>query len=226
MKEKRNILPLIEKETPNLNNILDPEDVESFKDLKLELKDTWTKKQQFRTETEMRFSVLNDFKHPTSASKYWQCVREQNTFLENLMILSFDARRAEIELKKLKQDLEKEKDPLEKELIQIDIDEKVFSIATMQLTAKDRMREIKLWSSLKKELDDGTFDTKNVNTHQLDSYHEVYKNRVSSLTSGTSQAEVFNAIGQFETIERQKKEKGLLTNGHERPKFLSKKPEK
>ena len=47
MKEKRNILPLIEKETPNLNNILDLEDVESFKDLKLELKDTWTKKQQF-----------------------------------------------------------------------------------------------------------------------------------------------------------------------------------
>ena len=140
MKEKRNILPLIEKETPNLNNILDPEDVKSFTDLKLELKDTWTKKQQFRTETEMRFSVLNDFKHPTKGSKYWQCVREQNTYLENLMLLSFDARRAEIKLKKLKQDLEKEKDPLEKDLIQIDIDEKVFSIATMQLTAKDRMR--------------------------------------------------------------------------------------
>ncbi len=223
-KEKRNILPLIEKETPNLNNILDPEDVESFKDLKLELKDTWTKKQQFRTETEMRFSVLNDFKHPTNASKYWQCVREQNTYLENLMILSFDARRAEIKLKKLKQNLEKEKDPLEKELIQIDIDEKVFAIATMQLTAKDRMREIKLWSSLKKELDDGTFDTKDVNTHQLDSYHEVYKNRVGSLTPGTSEAEVFNALGQFETIERQKREKGLITNGSKKPEFIAKKP--
>ena len=212
MKEKRNILPLIEKETPNLNNILDLEDVESFKDLKLELKDTWTKKQQFRTETEMRFSVLNDYKHPTKASKYWQCVREQNSFLESLMSLSFDARRAEIKLQKLKKDLEKEKDPLEKELIQIDIDEKIFSIANTQLTAKDRMREIKLWSTLKKELNDGTFDTKNVNAHQLDSYHEVYKNRIGSLTPGTSQAEVFNARGQFETLERHKKEKGLLTN--------------
>jgi len=69
-KEKRNVLPLIEKETPNLNNILDPDDVESFKNLTTELKDTWTKKQIFRTETEMRFSVLNDFKHPTKASKY------------------------------------------------------------------------------------------------------------------------------------------------------------
>jgi len=222
MKEKRNILPLIEKETPNLNNILDLEDVESFKDLKLELKDTWTKKQQFRTETEMRFSVLNDYKHPTKASKYWQCVREQNSFLESLMSLSFDARRAEIKLQKLKKDLEKEKDPLEKELIQIDIDEKIFSIANTQLTAKDRMREIKLWSTLKKELNDGTFDTKNVNTHQLDSYHEVYKNRIGSLTPGTSQAEVFNARGQFETLERQKKEKGLLTNESKKPRFLEK----
>jgi len=222
MKEKRNILPLIEKETPNLNNILDLEDVESFKDLKLELKDTWTKKQQFRTETEMRFSVLNDYKHPTKASKYWQCVREQNSFLESLMSLSFDARRAEIKLQKLKKDLEKEKDPLEKELIQIDIDEKIFSIANTQLTAKDRMREIKLWSILKKELNDGTFDTKNVNAHQLDSYHEVYKNRIGSLTPGTSQAEVFNARGQFETLERQKKEKGLLTNESKKPRFLGK----
>jgi hypothetical protein len=222
MKEKRNILPLIEKETPNLNNILDLEDVESFKDLKLELKDTWTKKQQFRTETEMRFSVLNDYKHPTKASKYWQCVREQNSFLESLMSLSFDARRAEIKLQKLKKDLEKEKDPLEKELIQIDIDEKIFSIANTQLTAKDRMREIKLWSTLKKELNDGTFDTKNVNTHQLDSYHEVYKNRIGSLTPGTSQAEVFNARGQFETLERHKKEKGLLTNESKKPRFLEK----
>jgi len=222
--EKRNVLPLIEKETPNLNNILDPEDVQSFKNLTLELKDTWTKKQIFRTETEMRFSVLNDFKHPTKASKYWQCVREQNVYLENLMILSFDARRAEIKLQQLKQDLEKEEDPLKKQLIEIDIDEKVFSIATMQLTAKDRMREIKLWSNLKKEFDDGTFDNKDVNTHQLESYHQVMKNRVESITPGTSQAEVFNARGQLYSIEREKKERALLKDESKKPEFIGQEP--
>jgi len=222
--EKRNVLPLIEKETPNLNNILDPEDVQSFKNLTLELKDTWTKKQIFRTETEMRFSVLNDFKHPTKASKYWQCVREQNVYLENLMILSFDARRAEIKLQQLKQDLEKEEDPLKKQLIEIDIDEKVFSIATMQLTAKDRMREIKLWSNLKKEFDDGSFDNKDVNTHQLESYHHVMKNRVESITPGTSQAEVFNARGQLYSIEREKKERALLKDESKKPEFIGQEP--
>ena len=33
----------------------------------------------------------------------------------------------------------------------------------MQLVARDRMREIKLWSDLKKEFNDGSFDDKDVN---------------------------------------------------------------
>jgi len=88
MTEKRNIQELVEKESNNLHNILDPNDVKDFKALTEELRDTWTKKQVFRTETEMRFSVLNDMKYPTPAAKYWQCVREQNVYLENLMSLS------------------------------------------------------------------------------------------------------------------------------------------
>ena len=114
MSDKRNIKQLIEKEAPNLNNLLDPEDVQQFKGLTEELKDTWTKKQMFRTETEMQFSVLNDAKYPTKAAKYWQCVREQNVFLENLMNLSFDYRRTEVKLKRLQYKLCKEEDPLKK----------------------------------------------------------------------------------------------------------------
>jgi hypothetical protein len=53
MTEKRNIHELIEKEAPSLNNLLDPNDVKAFKEMTAELRDTWTKKQVFRTETEM-----------------------------------------------------------------------------------------------------------------------------------------------------------------------------
>tara|TARA_R100001377_G_scaffold45577_1_gene26143 strand:- start:1090 stop:1773 length:684 start_codon:yes stop_codon:yes gene_type:complete len=213
--EKRNIHALIEKEAPSLNNLLDPNDVKEFKELTGELRDTWTKKQVFRTETEMRMSVLQDAKYPTKASKYWQCVREQNVFLENLMSLSFDARRNEVKLKKLKQKLETEKDPLKIELLQIDIDEKTYSVANMQLVARDRMREIKLWSTLKKEFNDGSFDTKDVNTHQLDSYHIIMKNKAETLTSGSSQPEVFNVLGQLKTIERVKKSGEMIYNKKE-----------
>ena len=105
MTEKRNIHALIEKEAPSLNNLLDPEDVKEFKAMTAELRDTWTKKQVFRTETEMRMSVLQDMKYPTKAAKYWQCVREQNVFLENLMTLSFDCRRKEAKIKWLEKKL-------------------------------------------------------------------------------------------------------------------------
>jgi len=212
MSEKRNIKDLVDKESDNLHNILDPKDVTDFKSMVDELRDTWNKKQIFRTETEMRFSVLNDMKYPTKAAKYWQCVREQNVYLENLMSLSFEYRRDEVKLKKLKQKLEKEKDPLEKELIQIDIDEKTYAKANMQLIAKDRMREIKLWSRLKKENDDGTFDKQDVNNHQLESYHKIMINRKDTLTQASTQPEVFNILGQLKSIEKIKKEKLLQNN--------------
>jgi N-acetyl-beta-hexosaminidase len=204
--KKRDITSLIEKEAPNLHNLLDPEDVSVFKEMTGELRDTWTKKQMFRTQTEMEFSVLNDAKYPTNGAKYWQCVREQNVFLENLMSLSFDYRRNEVKIKRLEKKLTEETDELKLELAQIDLDEKNFGKASMQLTARDRMREIKLWSGYKKKYDDGKFDTTNVNTHQLESYHLVMKNKAETLTQGSSQPEVFNVLGQLQTIERVKED--------------------
>ena len=138
MKEKRNIHELIVKEEPHLNEILDPEQVSKFKELTNELRDTWTKKQMFRTKTEMEFSVLNDAKYPTNAAKYWQCVREQNTHMENLMHLSFDARKNDVEIKQKQKELEEEKDELKKEMIQVELDEKTYSKATMQLVSRAR----------------------------------------------------------------------------------------
>ena len=208
--KKRDITSLIEKEAPNLNQLLDKEDVSVFKEMTGELRDTWTKKQMFRTQTEMEFSVLNDAKYPTKAAKYWQCVREQNVFLENLMSLSFDYRRNEVKIKRLEKKLAEETDELKLELAQIDLDEKRYTKASMQLTARDRMREIKLWSHYKKKYDDGSFDTKNVNTHQLHSYHLTMKNKAETLTQGSSQPEVFNVLGQLQSIERVKKENEQL----------------
>ena len=62
-------------------SVLKEEDAKQILQLKDELADNWNKKQIFRTETEMRVSVLNDAKHPTPASKYWQSVREMSAHL-------------------------------------------------------------------------------------------------------------------------------------------------
>jgi hypothetical protein len=208
-KEKRNIATKLETESKYLTNILDKEDVKEFKKLIPELQDTWHKKQMFRTETEMRFSVLSDNKYPTKAAKYWQSVREQNTHFENLVHLSFDARKNEVEIKKLQRDIKKEKDPLEAELKQIELEEKIYGKAQMELVAKHRMREVATWSKLKKEFDDNNFDKKDVNTHQAHSYMLRLQHQKNTITPGTSQPEVFNVLGQIDTLERVIREKEL-----------------
>ena len=205
MTEKRDIKELIQQEETHLNNLLEPNDLNSFKGMVDELRDTWNKKQIFRTETEARVSVLQDNNYPNQAAKYWQCVREQNVFLENLMSLSFDYRRTEAKIKWLQKKLETEKDEYKLECYKIDLDEKIYGKASMEAVAKDRMREIKMWSKLKAEFNDGTFNDKNVNDHQLETYHQVYLNKAKTLTSGSSQPEVFNVVGQLDTIERVKK---------------------
>jgi hypothetical protein len=201
-KEKRNIATKLETESKYLTNILDQDDVKDFKKLIPELQDTWHKKQMFRTETEMRFSVLSDNKYPTKAAKYWQCVREQNTHFENLMHLSFDARKNDVEIDKLKEKITKEKNKLDKQLLQIELEEKVYSKASMELVAKHRMREVATWSKLKKEFDDNQFNKQDVNDHQAESYKLQLQHRANTITAGTSQAEVFNIVGQVDTLNR------------------------
>jgi hypothetical protein len=221
-KEKRNIQTLATTQSKYLSDILDVEDVKEFKSLIPELKDTWKKKQVFRTETEMRFSVLSDNKYPTRAAKYWQCVREQNTHFENLMHLSFDARKNDVEIEKLRIKIKKEKDKLEKQLLQIELEEKIYGKAGMELVAKHRMREVATWSKLKKEFHDGSFDDRDVNTHQAQSYKIRLEHQKATLTPGSSQPEVFNVLGQLDTLNRVIKDGELLPR-NEKKKITKKK---
>ena len=222
-KEQRNIQPHANKDVKHLMVLLDNSKASEFKRMVPELQDTWVKKQMFRTETEMRFSVLSDNKYGTNAAKYWQSVREQNTHFENLMNLSFDYRKNDIEIKKVQRDIKKEKDPLEKDLKQIELEEKLYGRASMELVAKARMREISTWSKLKKEFHDDSFDDQDVNTHQAESYMHHLEQRKATLTPGSSQPEVFNVLGQLETLKRVRQSGELKYDGANR-KSISKKP--
>ena len=222
--EKRSIQSHASKEVKHLMVLLDKSQASEFKRMVPELQDNWVKKQMFRTETEMRFSVLSDSKYGNNAAKYWQSVREQNSHFENLMSLSFDYRKNDIEIKKIQRDIKKEKDPLEKDFKQIELEEKLYGRAGMELVAKARMKEISTWSKLKKEFHDGKFDDKDVNTHQAESYTHQLEQRRRTLTPGSSQPEVFNVLGQLETLKRVRKSGELKYDGANR-KSISKKPE-
>ena len=199
----------------HLLNILSEDEVKDFKAMKAELQDTWVKKQMFRTETEMRISVLNDLKHPTPAAKYWQAVREQNVFFEQMVFLSFDYRRNEVEIKKLQKKIAEEKDELEKESLQIDLEQKTFDKASMELTAKDRMRELRLWSKLKDELikEDPNFDKNNVDTHQKDSLPKRLFKTFQFFDKAKDADGAKNIAAQIMTAQRLHEEGKLNLNG-------------
>ena len=209
---KENYKQLIEKESENLNNLLEIEELKDLKEMSSELKDTWTKKQMFRTETEARFSVLQDNRYTTPAAKYWQCVREQASYIDNLMILSFEYRRNQAKINKLEEQIRTEKDEHEKINFEIDLDECRFYKASHERTAHHRMREIKMWSKLKKEFDDGSFNTEDVNQHQLESYGRQYAIKAKNLSENSDEADKFNVLGQLESLQRIKKSGELLSN--------------
>ena len=213
MTNKKDVKDIIQKEETHLNNLLEPQDLTDFKGMVDELRDTWTKKQMFRTETEARFSVLQDNRYPTKAAKYWQCVREQASYLDNLMTLSFDYRRNEAKIKWLEKKTESEQDEYKLTKYQIDLDEAKFGKASMEKTAKHRMREIKMWSGLKKEFNDGSFNDKDVNQHQLESYGMQYHEKAKTLNANSSESEIFNVMGQLNSLQRIKKS-GELENSY------------
>jgi len=231
---KKDVREVIKDEEPHLNNLLTQEDLSSFKGMVDELRDTWTKKQMFRTETEARFSVLQDNRYPTKAAKYWQCVREQSSYLDNLMHLSFDYRRNEAKIKWLEDKIyeeeveksSKDRNEYKLEKYKIDLDEAKFGKASMEKVARHRMREIKMWSKLKKEFNDGSFNDKDVNVHQLESYGLQYHEKAKTLNANSSEAEIFNVMGQLQSLQRIKKSGELESSyketerltQHEKPK--------
>jgi hypothetical protein len=208
----------ISEDLQHILNVLKPHDAEAVLALKEELADNWNKKQIFRTETEMRISVLNDAVHPTPGSKYWQSVREMSAHFDALMGMTFDMRRNEVKRLKLEKEMkeaEEAGDELKVRELEIDLDENLYGKANMVQVAHDRVRELQLWSRIKGELNDGSFDSQNVDQHQAHSYMLTLQNRVSALNEQSNPAEVINAVGPLQTVQRLIKQDGKLLNFQE-----------
>jgi hypothetical protein len=184
-------------------SVLNKEDALAIVAMKESLSDTWNKKQIFRTDVEMRVSVLNDSKFPDNASKYWQVIREQNSMFEQVMISSFSLRRLQLNQLEITDKMEGATG-IDLMRLQIDLDENLFSIANLVQTIKDRVRELKLWEDLKVELDNGTFNTQDVNVNQLDSLEKQLTNRMKTLTPNSPPDEMVNVMGPLKTIQKYK----------------------
>lgn len=182
-----------------LNPLLDQSDIGLLKNLHCELIDAQEKTQIFRTRTEMEVSVLNDTKFPTHAAKYWQAMREQNVHFQELVMLSYEYRKLEVECKKLERSILSEEDDLEKELHKIELEKNRFILSNQQRVAKARIKEILNWSEIKEReaqhMSSG--ELADVDNHQLISYTKRWINQSIQMGGNGSPAERNNLLGQL-----------------------------
>lgn len=165
-----------------MQNVLTEDQVNILKKMKNNLRVHYETGQVFRSEVEMRFSVLSDGKFPNADAKYWQAVREQNVHFTNLVILGYEYDQEQIHLKQLKDQIKKhqikqrkiqrdleskenidtldlEEMQLQIEMIQnkidtlhVEIEKLTFFQADRKRVAFNRWREVVTWEKLMIEL--------------------------------------------------------------------------
>ena len=205
-----------EKAIPGSLSILDKDDRKTLSDIQDQLGDYWRKRQIFRTKTEAHLSVLNDSKHPTKASKYWQSVRELTSAMETIVRGSFSVKRNLVKISETKALIEKfskkNKEKYKHKILKLQIllEEMEFNKIIRNSEIKDQVREIKMWSDICTDLDDGTFNTQDCNVHQVDSLRAHFENRLKALGPGSDMADVMTTRGMVKSAKELTNDKGEL----------------
>ena len=158
-------------------SILSPDRFNKLADIEDKIISGYENRIMFRAPYLMQVSVLDDVKHPTPDSKYWQANLERTVMFQNLVELSYDYREKEADIK-IKEALYDEQiargTPLSnakaaKTMIQI---ERIRThLVAMRKEADERAREIIGWTeimdNLKPHLE---FSSTNQNEHMAKSY--------------------------------------------------------
>ena len=146
-------------------DLLDPAGQEALRAVADGAALSWRTRQIWRTETEARCSVLGLVKQPTPQARYWQSVREQAVFTDNLVHLSYDYRLAlakcdelRAQALMLRRELDNRTAPEERLGIdaqarqaEVEAERQAYIAQDMRLQAADRVREIAMWETLKAE---------------------------------------------------------------------------
>lgn len=221
------------------SSILSKDEVSTLSELSSNLEQRFDVGQRFRSRYEMEHSVLMDVKYPTPDSKYWQSVREQMVFFENLVILSYDYKKQlanleilkcekeEIEIEiKLKQSLTRKHNQPQSSLNltlrklnahlsikEAEIGQAEFTLLCQKKVAQDRLREVLSWEDIMEKL-------KPSMKHGIDSYEEhqpessyqrfYQEANMIEFAQGAGPADVRNILGQLGMADKRLKEQGII----------------
>jgi hypothetical protein len=183
------------------SDVLDPEEMVRLENLASELKHAVATHTMYRTPTEALTSVLNHVKHPTPASKYHQAKLEQTVMFNNLMTLSFDYREALIDLAETEEQM-KSASSFELERLKVKRDRLTYRLSWMRNEAKERLREIEMWSQIKTQLGAAaSFDHDNKDADQLQALTLRYLQELpAAVRAGMDVGGAVNIIAQADTM--------------------------
>jgi len=183
--------------------LLVADDWRALSTLAPQLRQTWETAQVFRTNTEMRLSVLNDLKRPTPDAKYWQATREQDVFLNELVSLSYEYRKVLLQIRRLERQLSGETDEIEREALALEIEHQGWIAEQMSRTAHHRVREIRAWADIKQELEPLLeYGTEDVNAHQLKAMRLRWAAESRLVNEHTPPADAANILGLAQAAMR------------------------
>lgn len=196
--------------------LLSKDNLSAIQEISKDLLETWKTERIWRTETEMRYSVLNDVKHPTRGMKYLQARREQEVFLKNLMYLACDYEEEQGKLMVLEAELEElEGTPprkitkkLEGEIKQkkAQIKRTQWHLMEMQKQGHHRVRELLSWEKIKRELNDGSFDPNDYEGIQLEGLPKRWRRELelnyANISANTGSLEAIKDVDKKKDISK------------------------
>ncbi|MDD4653292.1 MAG: hypothetical protein PHQ34_13815 [Methanothrix sp.] len=207
------------------SSVLDNDDLAALQDLMPGIEQSIQSHTIYRTTTEALFSVLNDLKFPTAASKYHQAKREQLVMFENLVGLSFDYRAAVIELEEIESKISSSEGFKLKKL-EVKRDRLQFKLMWMRKDGQERIRELKMWAQIMQELaESDVFDLDNKDTDELKAFTLRYLWELpAACRAGNDVGGAVNIIAQARTglAECERRNIKLPANLVERSKRLLK----
>ena len=203
--------------TINNSGLLKTENINALQSVASDIDAGFKRRQRFRPKFLMETSVLNDMKHPTPDSKYWQCTVERDVHFKNLVMLSFDYREKCVDIRKLESQFDPDHgnlllDKFAKEKIGIQIEREKILLVYMKKEGEERVREIMAWSEIMTELEPQLkYDPADIEAHMPEAYAIRFAREMQVLEKVRGQSDMSGAmniisvgqsVGQHQAVQK------------------------
>ena len=197
------------------SGLLSPDNVDTVKELSDSIEHGFEVRQRFRPRFLMETSVLNDMKHPTPDAKYWQSRVERDVHFRNLVMLSYDYREKQADMKILEYEIACDMlNPAQVEKREIQIERMDATLLYMRKEAAERVREIQNWSEIMEALEpELKYDPDDTEAHMPEAFAIRFarEKQMMKMTAGQADTDgAMNILSVGQTVANHESVKELI----------------